>query len=399
MNIKCATCQSSRHSTLLHNANFNYEGNLVSHQALVGEERLAYQKEQVSSKCTQICGNGFSGKSCAKTILVNVYPMGQRHNTVKMYAIFDDQSNRTLARSEFFQSFNINTSEVEYSLSSCAGKLVTSGKTAHGYIIESLDGLLQLDLPTILECNEIPNVRDEIATPEVVYHHAHLTGIARCIPPLNDQASIMLLIGRDLPEAHHVYDQRTGPKGAPYAQKLKFGWVVIGETCLGGIHETNYVNVNKTFLLNNGRSSLFQPCVDEFVVVQQPPTSLYQDVNDPMFKRNEDDNKPSLSVDDRDFIKIMDTDFRKFPNGNWSAPLPFRSNRQTLPNNYDYAFNRAKSLHISLQRNEIKRQHFIEFMGNVLENGHAEITSALHNNEECWYLPVFGVYHPQKPKQ
>ena len=151
MNIKCATCQSSRHSTLLHNANFNYEGNLVSHQALVGGERLAYQKEQVSSKCTQICGNGFSGKSCAKTILVNVYPKGQRHNAVKMYAIFDDQSNRTLAQSDFFQSFNINTSEVEYSLSSCAGKLVTSGKTAHGYIIESFDGLLQLDLPTILE--------------------------------------------------------------------------------------------------------------------------------------------------------------------------------------------------------------------------------------------------------
>ena len=32
-----------------------------------------------------------------------------------------------------------------------------------------------------------------------------------------------MLIGRDLVEAHYIIDQRIGPKGTPFAQKLALG--------------------------------------------------------------------------------------------------------------------------------------------------------------------------------
>nr|XP_027215197.1 uncharacterized protein LOC113808077 [Penaeus vannamei] len=38
-------------------------------------------------------------------------------------------------------------------------------------------------------------------------------------------------------------------------------------------------------------------------------------------------------------------------------------------------------------------------MKKLLERGHAEIAPPLKENEECWYLPVFGVYHPKKPSR
>jgi hypothetical protein len=41
----------------------------------------------------------------------------------------------------------------------------------------------------------------------------------------------------------------------------------------------------------------------------------------------------------------------------------------------------------------------VEFMQKILDNNHAEIAPPLQNNEECWYLPLFGVYHPKKPDQ
>lgn len=173
-----------------------------------------------------------------------------------MYAILDDQSNRTLARSDFFHLLNIDAKEIELTLSSCAGTVVSSGRTAHGLIVQSLDGFSHLELPSVLECSEIPNSGDEIPTPEVMRYHSHLNHISECIPPLDTSAAIMLLMGRDLPEAHHVYDQRLGSKGSPYVQKLKLGWVIVGEICLGGIHKTDYVNVKKTYLLSNGRSSV-----------------------------------------------------------------------------------------------------------------------------------------------
>ncbi len=38
-------------------------------------------------------------------------------------------------------------------------------------------------------------------------------------------------------------------------------------------------------------------------------------------------------------------------------------------------------------------------MGKMLENKHAELAPPLKENEESWYLPTFGVYHPRKPDQ
>lgn len=135
-------------------------------------------------------------------------------------------------------------------------------------------------------------------------HHSHLKHIADQIPDFDVQSDIMLLLGRDVIEAHHVCDQVLGPSGAPFAQRL--GLVVVGDLCLGQIHATNVVNVNKTYALEpeDGRSSLFHPCCDH-----------YLSVTDPLFIQTPTDNKPSLSIDDREFLEIMDTQVHKKPDG------------------------------------------------------------------------------------
>lgn len=45
------------------------------------------------------------------------------------------------------------------------------------------------------------------------------------------------------------------------------------------------------------------------------------------------------------------------------------------------------------------QKHFLEFMKKVFENDHAELASECEERQEKWYLPLFGVYHPQKPNQ
>lgn len=35
-------------------------------------------------------------------------------------------------------------------------------------------------------------------------------------------------------------------------------------------------------------------------------------------------------------------------------------------------------------------------MQKIFQNGHAEEAPPLEPEEECWYLPIFGVYHPKK---
>ena len=160
-----------------------------------------------------------------------------------MYAMIDDQSNRSLARSDFFTFFNVPDDQTEYTISSCTGNLTVSGRHASGFTIESLDGCTQLQLPTLIECDYMPNAREEIPTPEVARNYAHFHDIVQYIPSIDPAADILLLIGRDLIEAHHVLDQKIGPRNSPYAQKLSLGWVIIGETCLGKMHRPDAINV------------------------------------------------------------------------------------------------------------------------------------------------------------
>jgi hypothetical protein len=41
----------------------------------------------------------------------------------------------------------------------------------------------------------------------------------------------------------------------------------------------------------------------------------------------------------------------------------------------------------------------VTFMQSVFDCGHAEVAPPIESGTECWNLPVFGVYHPQKPVQ
>lgn len=120
---------------------------------------------------------------------------------------------------------------------------------------------------------------------------------------------------------------------------------------------------------------------------------------DLVFVRTVDDDKPSLSIEDKDFLQIMETNFHADASGCWFALLPFKYPRQLLPNNRELAVRRAQILDASLHKNPVKKQHFVDFMAKIFQKGHAEVAPPLRLGEECWYLPIFGVYHPQKADQ
>lgn len=156
---------------------------------------------------------------------------------MRLYAILDDQSNRSLACPEFFDLFNVKGPSSPYSLKTCAGVIKTTGRRVSDYQIESPDGQVCLPLPTLIECSQIPNNRAEIPTPDAALHHAHLRSLALQIPEIDLQAAILLLLGRDIISVHNVREQVNGSHDAPYAQRLDLGWVIVGEVCLGNVHK------------------------------------------------------------------------------------------------------------------------------------------------------------------
>lgn len=87
---------------------------------------------------------------------------------------------------------------------------------------------------------------------------------------------------------------------------------------------------------------------------------------------------------------------RKDVSGQWIAPLPFRSPRQRLPNNRALAVKPSRILHSSFERNPVKKQLLLDFMSKIIDKGHAEVAPLLLADEECWYLPVFWCFSPEK---
>lgn len=86
-----------------------------------------------------------------------------------MYAIIDDQSNRTLAKSQVFDIMDIYPSRtVSYSLSSCNDAVTISGRQATELVVESVTENKSFELLVIIECDKIASVKEEIPSPNVV---------------------------------------------------------------------------------------------------------------------------------------------------------------------------------------------------------------------------------------
>ena len=248
----------------------------------------------------------------------------------------------------------------------------------------------------MLECKSIPNNREEIPIPEIAACYNHLHDIESEIPLIDKDINIQILIGRDVIEAHVAHDHRIGPKNTPYAQKLALGWVIVGESYLGNLNKVDdlILTVNTTCVSSEGRNTVLSPYTNCFYCSEEYSPLINENF---FFQKTKDDDKPSLSTDDREFISLMNKKFVRQSSGNWKAPLP--SDRPRLPNNKVLAERPAKLLDISLQKNPVKKQHFVDFMSKLYGHTEEAEEEELKSDEECWYLPIFGVYHPKKVDQ
>ena len=134
------------------------------------------------------------------------------------------------------------------------------GRAAHILVVESIDGQTCVDLPTVLERDDIQENYSEIPTQEVASHYTNLHDLAQEFEPPDESRKILLLIGRDLIDAFVVLDQRTGPSNTPIGQTLPLGWTIISDAFLSRQHLPPVPGVYKTCISNGGRASVFEPC-------------------------------------------------------------------------------------------------------------------------------------------
>ena len=108
-----------------------------------------------------------------------------------------------------------DSSWFDYTLATCAGRDNRSRRQTSNFIVGSLGGNYGVKLPDVIECNDIPDGRDMIPTPEITQHCTHLHDVH--LLPVNDTARIQLPIGKDVPGVHIIQCQSTGPSNILFA--------------------------------------------------------------------------------------------------------------------------------------------------------------------------------------
>ncbi|KAK3752635.1 hypothetical protein QZH41_000499 [Actinostola sp. cb2023] len=383
--VTCTKCGSDRHPAFLH------------------KEK---NEEELKSNCTSVCQRG--GTSCSKILLVDVFHQERPHDRHRVYAIIDDQSNASMIAPELVNKLKISGPSEKYLLSTCSGeKMVNYGRRVAGIMIDANGKSSKL--PTLVECSHIPRDKGEIPNPEIANRFDHLRGIAEEIPPLDNQADVQLLIGRDAPELLKVRAFKNGPKGAPWAQKLDLGWTITGQVCLnrigGPVHvSTKHTAVFTPDVANENVQLEVSPCPNHFQVKESFGEHTRKSIENDVYHTTASDNEPSHSLEDRRFLEIMQENIHKNDKGNWVMPLPFRSENVKMPNNRNQAESRLTGLLKILKRKPQMEKDYFEFMAKIFEKGHAipapnAQLNRHENNGNVWYLPHFGVYHPRKPTQ
>lgn len=80
----------------------------------------------------------------------------------------------------------------------------------------------------------------------------------------------LLLIGKDVPDVHHVLEQRIGPDTVRFAHRLLLGCVIIRNVCFGDIQTpSTYASVNKPTVLSSGRQKVVEPSERHLAVQMQ----------------------------------------------------------------------------------------------------------------------------------
>ena len=286
VSVKCSKCRFN-HLTSMH-----YERSLDQSPNANSETNL----------CTKV--NRFVSGSCSKTVLVDLSLPGVSGETMRCYAIIDEQSTSTFAHPKVAQFFGVTAPVRYYSLNTLSGfETKMQCVTLTGLKVKGVKENTSFFLPATNTNPHIPDCKHEVASKDTVRGFHHLRHLADNFCDLDQSAEVLLLVGRDAGRC--MYTRCFGNK-PPFAHHTALGWAVVGETC------SSKPNFNPCTLKTSVCShfslkpelSMMKPCTREFDI----------------FQETKDDELTGTSQEDDKFLKIVEDDNGVNKKGNTASP-------------------------------------------------------------------------------
>ena len=361
--------------------------------------------EDAAVRCTSICSIEWQQSGQDQSLIIPVWVSSSENprNDALTYALIDSQSNATFITEKLRQTLEIDGVATHLRLSTMHQENeVIDCKKVQGLVVADLQRQVSIPLPKVYTRETIPYKPHQIPKPEVALQWDHLNRIAEELMPYREDVQVGILIGTNCPKAIKPRDVIPGGDYDPYGIKTDLGWGIVGRVCksppdedleeLSGSWVDKIVtNEDTMFAVETRAKEIFSPAHVKEMFERD------------FHERTELKNLPTLSVEDRIFLEILDKGIHQREDGHYEMPLPLRSQDVELPNNRLQALRRLSQLKARFKRDESYHRDYVAFMEEMIKGCAERVapqeTGIKIGDGRINYVPHHGVYHPRKPDQ
>ena len=236
---------------------------------------------------------------------------GEGGPEIETCAFLDNGSDTTLCLSSLAESLGVSGKPVHFSLSSINAENIPKSGYEVSLNVLALDGDDPILLDKVWTVDRLPVSKCSVPSDEDVSQWPHLKVVK--FPRLEgEEKTVSILIGKDVPEAHWVYDERRGRRKQPYVVRTHLGWTLIGRL--------------------NRSSAAKEAKVNYIRGTHEMLSSQLRRMYDAEFSECLASSKLAMSDEDRRALAILENSAR-LVDGHYQLSLPWRYRPPSLKNN------------------------------------------------------------------
>ena len=327
------------------------------------------QSNQASCASTQSAGSCFSG-----VVPVRVKCNGRECTT---YALLDDGSDRTLCSDRLLNVLQVEGEPVSFDVTGINSERVKYEGRSVNLSVSPVDDVNNaLYIPNVWSMQQLRIDAESRPRQSELGKWAHLRGIT--VSDLPPNATVTLLIGTDVPDAHVPLECRRGTTYEPYAVRTVLGWAVRGPRECTNVNHAPKRSVTTSYVKTDTISEQLH---------RMWSTDFTEAADDIM----------AHSHDDKRALAMMKDTLSVSQCGRYQIALPWKNDQPKLPASEYMAESRLKGLKRRLQRDNAIHKLYTNAIEDYIDQGHAELAPSSANAEKKWYLPHHAVSNPNKP--
>lgn len=395
-NIRCESCSSVNHRTIMHSEHWNRD---ITGERPINKKDLpdthAITLRSSTSKDTK-------GRSCGKTLLVDLWHESNPGKRVRTYAILDEESTSSFAHPKVFDTLGISGPIQNYRLTTLENhQSSVSGMIIKGLHVQGVNKSTSYPLPAVFENSMIPDTKEEIAEPHWVRAQGHLRSYADNLHPVEERAEVLLLIGRN---AGNVMRAKKYGSSAPFAYDTALGWAIVGLLCAFTPEQPVTMRVLRTaavhdhFQVRPGNND--HQCQTGPLEWRDAPACVTK-LKKNVFLRCRDDEQAGPSKEDQKFMKLAREHISVNEDGFLCLKLPFKDQDPHLPNNRDPVMRRSMGTLQRMKKEPDVLEECIDAMAKTIATGKVEsvpVNELEPTPGKAWWIPCFSVRHKRKGK-